>query len=45
MTWKEPENEYETQDLKNQIHNNVGFDDIFDKENAKNWLRIRGKGD
>lgn len=37
--WKEPTNEYEIQDLKNQIHNNIGFDDIFDKENAKNWLK------
>jgi len=43
--WKEPENEFEIQDLKNQIRNNQGFEDIFDKENAKNWLKIEGKDD
>jgi len=43
MTWEEPEGVYEEQDLLNRVQSNQpAFDDVFDKANAVNYLRIRG---
>ena len=47
MTWKEPEDIFEAEDLKKQVHRKdmSVFDDIFDLENAKHWLHNNGYGD
>ena len=39
--WKVPENIFEVQDLKNQI-NNSQIQDVFERANAINWLKING---
>lgn len=40
----ETQNILEAQDLKNRIFNN-DFDDVFEKQDAKNWLEINGYGE
>jgi len=43
MSWEEPEGIYEENDLLNRVRSNQpAFDDVYDKANAVNYLRMRG---